>query len=336
MTRTVAVAASVVVDFARCERVARRLAGFAIPREAESTTAIASGVENTADFYFALVAICHQTSPVDRPRLQGVVEGRNLAGWDFLKARMGVVAKVDARWSQAEGWRELSGGDVVAAFGPDITSPERRAELLRDLGDTLRSRNWTGVRDLAKAAGWRVGGPHGGVLDLLAEFEAYRDPVRKKSLFLLSILRSECGWTFADPEHLLPPVDYHEVRGHLRLGTVRVTDPVLLGKLRDKQPVTDAEDEAIRFAVQEAIVEISRRLAETTPNQLHYLFWNVFRSHCVRRSPNCLGAVPSTLPPEYAHLCGERTPDTCPFAGVCASAGRSDSVEEHRFETDYY
>lgn len=59
-----------------------------------------------------------------------------------------------------------------------------------------------------------------GLYRRLAGIRAYRDPVRKKSSFLLELLRSQCGWQFVDVENLSAPVDYHEVRGHFRLGTV--------------------------------------------------------------------------------------------------------------------
>jgi hypothetical protein len=138
-----------------------------------------------------------------------------------------------------------------------------------------------------------------------------------------------------DNDRLGPPVDYHEVRGHLRMGTVIVTDPALREKLLKEIPVTQAEDVAIRQAVYDAIMLLSELTELHNPSRLHYLFWNVFRSCCVQEAPYCTTSCP-TLPERYRHLMAFGGKSQCPFSGVCASVDTADRYYEHVFETDYY
>jgi hypothetical protein len=133
-------------------------------------------------------------------------------------------------------------------------------------------------------------------------------------------------------------VDYHEVRGHLRLGTVRVKRLELEEKLRQGVEVSADEDVAVRQAVYDAIMLISRESGLGNPSQLHYLFWNVFRTVCRRRSPQCLHIPEKTkLPERYVPLTVH--PDggrRCPFSSVCGSAETRRRYVEHVFETDLY
>ena len=153
-------------------------------------------------------------------------------------------------------------------------------------------------------------------------------------------MRNTGLWHYIDEEQLGPPVDYHEVRGHLRLGAVTVNDESLRQKLLNSLPVTPDEDIAIRQSVHDAIMLLSELTGLRNPSQLHYLFWNVFRSCCSRESPHCYRCPPNcALPERYTHLAthsdGQRR---CPFSEMCASTGGSTHQRyyEHVFDTDYY
>ena len=140
-------------------------------------------------------------------------------------------------------------------------------------------------------------------------------------------------WNIRDPENLGPPVDYHEVRGHLRCGTVLITDDTLAGKIQRSEAVSAEEDVAIRQAVAEAIVRIGRSTGPT-PSRLHYLFWNIFRA-CCRESTHCESCPTACrLPERYAALtAGNRR---CLFSAVCASSGMPAKPIEHFAQTDFY
>jgi hypothetical protein len=151
-------------------------------------------------------------------------------------------------------------------------------------------------------------------------------------------MRNTGSWKYQDPENLGPPVDYHEVRGHLRLGTGVVQEEGLRRKLLRSLPVTAEEDVAIRMAVYDAIMLLSRLTGISSPSRLHYLFWNVFRACCTHETPHCT-ACPTdcSLPQRYVPLAmrtsGERF---CPFAAVCTSAATPVRYSEQVIDTDFY
>jgi hypothetical protein len=118
---------------------------------------------------------------------------------------------------------------------------------------------------------------------------------------------------------------------------VRVQDAVLREKLIRRIPVDEAEDVALRSAVSEAIRFIAARAGVPSPMRLHYTFWNLFRSVCLRENPYCWSyPAGGTLPSRYAHLVDQGHVRRCPFAEVCQSADATDRLLEHSFDTDWY
>ena len=220
-------------------------------------------------------------------------------------------------------------------LGHRLTNPELRAGLWRDLGVGMKSRGWESADQIYHSCENRVATGCPNLLDTLGQFKAYKDPVRKKAVFFLAIMKNSGLWHYPDGEALGPPVDYHEVRGHLRLQTVCITEPELLEKVRTGAMVTAEEDVAIRRGVYDAIMHISQRSGLRNPSQLHYLFWNLFRSICTRDAPQCFALAPdNALPDRYRHTVEDD--GACPFAALCPSAGSPHPILEHVFETDYY
>jgi hypothetical protein len=147
-------------------------------------------------------------------------------------------------------------------------------------------------------------------------------------------MRNSRLWVYKDDASLGPPVDYHEIRGHLRVGTIRILDEVLLEKVRAGHAVTLDEDLEIRAATLRAIERISEQSGLCNSSRLHYFFWNVFRSICRRNQPQCFSIEdPSLLPVKYREAIAM---PACPFAPICASAGSPNAICEHVFESDYY
>ncbi len=271
-------------------------------------------------------------------RIGGVVR----RGWDFLLQRLNEVAREDHGILAPERWLSFSSDELRslfadAEFGERLTDPDGRCELIHDLGHGMLDSGWSLADEMYQHCEGRVGIGEPNLLGLLARFRAYNDPVRKKSLYFLSVMRNSGHWCYPDGDSLGPPVDYHEVRGHLRIGTVRVHDPQLLKKLHRKIPVTPDEDISIRKAVYEAIMLISKNSGLCNPSQLHYLFWNVFRAVCLREDPQCFELNSDcTLPDRYRHLRSGERKCGCPFAPICRSAGIPNPLSEHVFQTDYY
>ncbi len=335
--------ALVEVNGAVCGRLAELLRRRDIPRDEEESELPGFPPALIGNFFLALVAICYQTSPRHRLPLEGVAEGVHRRGWDYLFARLESAARMDASYLEPATWKEITARDVRELFrdqeyGERLTDADGRAALLRDLGHRMLQRHWMRADAIYEFCDGRVAVGNPNLLETLGHFRAYNDPVRKKSLFFLSLMRNTDTWRYEDDENLGPPVDYHEVRGHLRIGTVIVKSAELEQKLRLGEEVGVGEDIAIRQAVYDAIMLISRKSGLHNPSQLHYLFWNVFRSVCMRQSPQCLKVLSdSRLPPRYVPLTihddGQRR---CPFSCVCMSARVDDRYVEHVFETDYY
>lgn len=333
----------VVVDAGACEHVAALLAERSIPKPQEEIGPPGLGQLETGNFYLLLVSICHQTSPRGQAPLEGRVDGVHYKGWDYLSAKLAAAAHRSPSFLQPEVWARLTAPDLRLLFRDDelgdrLSDRAGRARLIRDLGKRMAANGWQWFDDLYAASDKLIGGP-GGLLSLLREFRAYRDPINKKSYLLLALMQYVGLWTYDDEQELGPPVDYHEIRGHLRIGTVKVLDADLRNKLLRQIPVTEAEDLAIRGAVRDAIVSIARMLGGAVPPMvLHYLFWNVLRSCCTHASPHCRAcpnncALPSRYVPLAIHESGPRR---CPFSPVCASANMISRLQEHVFETDYY
>lgn len=331
------------VDEAACDRLAAWLREHDIPADREEVKLDAFSQSEAGNFFFAIVAFCHQTSPRGRPPLAGTVGGRPRHGWDYLLARFREAVCNSKEWLTPDRWSRTTASDLVEMFrdpwlGDRLHDPETRAALLRDLGSKMVARGWAEVGQLQALCGGRVATGSPCLLDELSTFQAYSDPVRKKSLFFLSLMRNSVGWRLVD-EHLMgPPVDYHEVRGHLRIGTVQLIDPELRRQVEAGEPVDPRADIAIRQAVYDAIMVMSERSGLRDPSRLHYLFWNVFRRVCMRDAPQCQALyADAALPERYMRLAIQ--PDgrlRCPFAGVCASSRADRWICEHVFETDYY
>jgi hypothetical protein len=331
----------VVVDSAACARVAALLSQRPIPRPAEEIGPPDLGRLETGNYYLLLVSICHQTSPRGLPPLEGRVRGVHYKGWDYLSAKLVAAARQSAAILQPDAWAKLTARDLQLLFRDDelgdrLSDRAGRARLVRDLGRRMAANGWQWFDDLYAASDRRISGD-GGLLRLLREFRAYRDPINKKSYLLLALMQYAGLWTYDDEQELGPPVDYHEIRGHLRIGTVHVLDVDLRQKLLHQILVTETEDLAIRGAVRDAIISIAR-MVSVTPMVLHYLFWNVLRSCCTHTSPHC-EACPNNcpLPRRYVPLAiHESGPRRCPFSPVCASAHTITRLQEHVFDTDYY
>jgi hypothetical protein len=321
--------------------VAKLLGRREVPADAEEQSPDVPA-DLVGNFYLALVAICHQTSPLKGRPLQGLIDGRIRRGWHYLMARFERAAEQRPSILEPANWVDFSGvaiGDIFhdERYGDRLTDHEGRAALLRDLGAHMLTWGWRRADAIYHHGEGRIAAGQPNLLNTLGRLRAFRDPVRKKSVFFLALMRNAGHWHYADDENLGPPVDYHEVRGHLRIGTVRVTSPDLEKKLRGVGEITAEEDVAVRQAVYDAIVQISQESGLRNSSQLHYLFWNVFRTVCRRRSPQCLRVSSrTTVPPRYAPLTVHKAGPRCPFASVCASAESTKRYLDPVFETDLY
>ena len=117
--------------------------------------------------------------------------------------------------------------EIFRIGGETVADPGARARLWRDLAAGLRERYDGSAGSLLATAEGRLGGQHG-LVSRLAEFEAYSDPLSKKS-FLFAKIAERRGWlTVSDPESWEVCADNVLMRLALRSGLVRPGEPEIL------------------------------------------------------------------------------------------------------------
>jgi hypothetical protein len=152
-----------------------------------------------------------------------------------------------------------------------VADPERRAALWRDLAAGLTDAYGGRATELLASASGRLGGD-GGLLARLSRFEAYSDPLAKKSQLLAKICERR-GWLeVGDPESWEVSADNVLMRLALRSGLV---EP---GSLAAVRPATRAAFKRVA------------ELAGVTPPVLDDMLWELGRD-----DPDLLGSPAGDL-----------------------------------------
>jgi hypothetical protein len=109
--------------------------------------------------------------------------------------------------------------ELFRVDGESVADPRTRARLWRDLARGL-NRDYRGAAaELIAAAQSRLGGP-GGLVERLASYEAFADPLAKKA-FLFAKIAARRGWlSVADPQNWEVCADNVLMRLALRSGLV--------------------------------------------------------------------------------------------------------------------
>jgi hypothetical protein len=221
-------------------------AGYAPPRFEEVPT---------PDAALFLAAVDH-SSGYERPH---EVEGEGpFSGSALLWARALAFERRRPGLLSAESLAQISGAELatmLAVEGDEVSDPDGRARLWRDLAEIL-SEDYSGkAEELIAASEGRLGGP-GGLLTRLAAAEAYSDPLQKKS-FLVAKIWERRGWlAVADPELWEVCADNVLMRLALRAGLVQPDDDV----------------ERVRAATRDAFKAVAGE-AELPPPLLDDLLW---------------------------------------------------------------
>src|SRR5262249_50656633 len=94
-----------------------------VPPEQESTTHTIVNTGNSAllaNSYFAIVAICHQTSPLGERRLEGYINNTKKGGWDYLKEKFLLRALEDEKWASPDHWMTLKPTELSELYEDQI------------------------------------------------------------------------------------------------------------------------------------------------------------------------------------------------------------------------
>jgi hypothetical protein len=151
-----------------------------------------------------------------------VVDGEELDGSALLWALGCAAERSDPGLLSAASLADVDAGRVEEMFrtgGETASGAGERARLWRDLAAGLSERYEGSAATLLEAAGSRLGGARG-LIARLAEFEAYADPLAKKS-FLFAKIAARRGWLeVADPGSWEVCADNVLMRIALRSGLV--------------------------------------------------------------------------------------------------------------------
>jgi hypothetical protein len=174
---------------------------------------------STPDAALFLCAIDHRTGY----RGEHLVDGEGPFGgsellWELACRR----ERRDPETLSAPRLASIDAGGVAELFRvgrETVADPEGRARLWRQLAEGLE-RDYGGEAEaLIEASGGRLGG-EGGLLERLARFEAFADPLQKKS-FLFAKIAERRGWLeVSDPERWQVCADNVLMRLALRSGLV--------------------------------------------------------------------------------------------------------------------
>lgn len=243
------------VDAEALRRVADRVRGLAAGYEPPSFRHVPD--PNAAIF---LCAIDHKTGY----RGRFLVGGRGPFDGSALLWAVGLKsAERERGLLTAASLRDVAAERVADAFrigGETVADPERRAALWRDLAAGLERDHGGEVEALLGAAGGLLGGG-GGLIALLGRYEAYSDPLRKKS-FLFAKICARRGWfEVRDPESWEVSADNVLMRLALRSGLVR--------------PGPLAE---VRAATRDAFAQVARESGVSVP-VLDDLLWELGREN---------------------------------------------------------
>ncbi|MFA6161012.1 MAG: queuosine salvage family protein [Patescibacteria group bacterium] len=288
--------------------------------------------------YLFSSAICHQTHAL-------INRKKNLKGWGCLEdayTSLGTdgspllkpeyIAALDAK-QLSELLKPLfsEGGDLTYCT---LDRLEERSNFIIEISKILNEKYGGRVENMiAKAEGYLLNNGNG-IYELLEEFSAFVDPLKKKSTVFLQLATNANLLKIKDPQSVEPVMDYHMQRLLLRIGCVEVLDQDLKQSLQDRTPLSS--DSEVRTAAVEA-VRLIGKLAKKDFFEMDELLWSMARS-CCHEKPLCQFGACAKNPctffsfvdlPEHTH---------CIFADVCL--GKSD--ESYRkywqpiVETNYY
>ncbi len=277
-----------------CQKIAGKIRGTNFRTKKTLDFKPSTERENAVRLLFFFMAICHDTRG-----LNGKIEGKFYHGSDYL------YQCLKRQWSKnpdlfsPKHMAQISVNEFLNWLSPDkglkncrIRRPKERVRLLRDCGIKLLEHFDGKVTSLLQMSNGHIKRPDlKGLTSLLSIFEAYADPLAKKTMVLAKLLNEESLFAVRDPENILMPIDYHVMRVALRSGMLDINDEKLRQRLRLRRFVSKREVFAIRQACLQAYQTVAN-LSNISVFDVDTLFWQIGRNCCH---------------PSHELYCGERT-----------------------------
>ncbi|MGM0567051.1 MAG: queuosine salvage family protein [Bacteroidota bacterium] len=274
--------------------------------------------------FFAAVAICHQTHHLKSQKKQ-------IYGWDYLEE--GFVRlmleepdsltpkKIKQRSvKEISNWLAESFSDSGNPKDTTLDRLEERAYLLKEMSEFIVDNFGGEYRKMLAETCNKLFNGGKGVYEVFPEMEAFKDPLQKKTTFLLKLLQDASLFTVQDEENLYPVMDYHMMRMLLRTGAVDIHDSNLKNKLRNREPLDS--DYEIRAACAEAMKAIGLKSGHGIL-KMNDFYWTLGRS-CCAETTLCHDKVCAKSPCTFHEVVDIENHERCALQSVCRGAEEPD------------
>jgi hypothetical protein len=287
--------------------------------------------------YLFSVGICHQTHTL-------ISKKSNLVGFNYLEAASVRLAQtcsplLDPFFVSRQDPQKLS-DDLALLFSDTgdrkdstLDRLDERVELLVDMNRKLVEKYSGKISTLFEISKGRADGEQG-LYQLLSDFIAYSDPLKKKSTLFITIAQSAGLLNVQDVDNMIPIMDYHMQRVLLRLGCVEIRDAKLRNALIKQEKIDT--DEEIRSASIEAIRELARHSGHHA-TAIHDFLWPLGRS-CCKEKPLCKSGVCDKKPCTFDLFVNLSEHKKCVFDGTCKGSLHEEYIKlwQPIVETHYY
>jgi hypothetical protein len=287
--------------------------------------------------YLFSVAICHQTHILINKKL-------NLVGFNFLEKVFVDLARarseiLDPAYVVQQTNQGLSSklARLFSETGKEKDSTldrlAERSDLLIEMSRKLVDKHSGQISRLLSKGNGRLNGDQG-IYQLLADFMAYADPLRKKSTLFVVLAQNAGLLDIKDVQNMVPIMDYHIQRVLLRLGCVEVLDPKLREALINREKLDS--DEEIRNASIEAVKELAFHSGHPD-SIIHDFFWPLGRS-CCKEKPLCKSGICDKKPCTFELFVHLPSHKNCVFDGICKGSLSEQYIKlwQPLVETQYY
>lgn len=310
------------VNLKRCAGVAEIISRLPLRKEFYQREYLQhfTNTETLLRMHFFAVAICHQTHNLFH-------QGLKLFGWDYLEHVFVNLAKEKSDLLNPFFLDKVNINKLVSMLKPVFsydTNPEnctldrldQRAALMVDASQKLISDFGGEVGNLLTMSDGYLQNDGMGLYEILPQFEAFTDPLQKKSTFLIKLLMEADLLEIRDPEHFIPIMDYHMQRVLLRLGCVEISDENFRKKIIQHELLET--DEPIRSLCVEAFKAIAADSGHPV-TKMNDFFWSLGRS-CCHQTTLCTDHICEKSPCTFTQIVDIKNHDKCAFQEICPGA----------------
>ena len=288
------------LDHAQIERISRIVSVAEAAKASDFTGKDfpPAGHPQTLDYFFATVL--QQFSfwetleeRYDHP-LVATIDGDLLKGSAYLFRAFRLPLDKDPDFYSPQRQAALSRDEMLKLFRADDGSDPMPAfdlhlEMAQRYGREMMATGKTPLQIVDRARSSET--PLKTFISELDQIGGYKeDPLRKKSNLLALVLnqRPERFLSFGKGEEVPPVIDYHTMRGCLRMGLVEILDESLKEKIQRRLIVSADEEWAIRYACYLAVEDVVR-ISGKSLGAVDWFFFAYSRQRCPEMSePECV------------------------------------------------